>query len=74
MLNYIELFNQLHVFFFIQAYRAIKTDFGYTRIRVIRGDNYCALRSTIYQIMLNKLPVAQSIGNIQEFKVSVVTA
>uniref|UniRef100_A0A4W3IMR8 OTU deubiquitinase with linear linkage specificity like n=1 Tax=Callorhinchus milii TaxID=7868 RepID=A0A4W3IMR8_CALMI len=39
-----------------QAYKAVYMDHHFKHIRRIRGDNYCALRATLFQILSQGIP------------------
>ena len=41
----------LYVCVFLQGYAVLSQSFGC--IRRVRGDNYCALRATLYQVLMN---------------------
>ncbi|XP_052273155.1 uncharacterized protein LOC127873345 isoform X2 [Dreissena polymorpha] len=40
-----------------EAYACVKRNYRFPYIRVIRGDNYCAIRSTIFQILVYCFPL-----------------
>jgi ubiquitin thioesterase otulin len=49
-----------------KGYKGIPGKVGFHHLRRIRGDNYCALRATLYQVLVHRLPLAEAIGSLQE--------
>ena len=57
--------KQSSVFVF-QGYFQIPQLLGLNSLRVIRGDNYCAIRAALFQVLAKKIPFLSNIGRIQE--------
>ena len=64
-----EIINQLlrcyHIMFFFQGYYEIPSLLGLNNLRVIRGDNYCAIRATLFQVLAQRIPILSQLKNIE---------
>jgi hypothetical protein len=49
-----------------QGYYRIIDELGLTNLRVIRGDNYCAIRATLFQVLVQNIPILDRLKNIEE--------
>uniref|UniRef100_H2YYF2 Uncharacterized protein n=1 Tax=Ciona savignyi TaxID=51511 RepID=H2YYF2_CIOSA len=47
-----------------KGYAKIITAIGCSYMRQVRGDNYCALRATVFQILTQSLPILQSVDEL----------
>ena len=51
--------------FFFQGYFEIPSLLGLNNLRVIRGDNYCAIRATLFQVLAQRIPILSQLKNIE---------
>ncbi|XP_028399893.1 uncharacterized protein LOC114523227 isoform X2 [Dendronephthya gigantea] len=49
-----------------EGYFQIPQLLGLNNLRVIRGDNYCAIRAALFQALAKKIPILSKLGRIQE--------
>ncbi|CAB4023793.1 Hypothetical predicted protein, partial [Paramuricea clavata] len=49
-----------------EGYFQIPHQLGLNKLRVIRGDNYCAIRATLFQVLAKKIPILSQLGKIEE--------
>ena len=56
----VTLTERTHMF---QGYAAIQRLYGFSQLRPMRGDNYCAVRATVYQLLVNRLNLEKHIGS-----------
>ena len=46
-----------------QGYAEIRRLRGWSHLRPMRGDNYCAVRATVFQLLTKGLDMQQQLGN-----------
>ncbi len=55
----------LFLYWLFQGYESIPSALGKSHLRRIRGDNYCAIRATIYQCLVNNnIDLTQRLNNV----------
>lgn len=49
-----------------EGYHEVSKLFGLTSVQTVRADNFCAMRSVLYQVLVNNLAITKTIGTNQE--------